>query len=430
MHHYPADAAVVKSTAPPVSRYVLYSHDTMGLGHMRRNFLLADTLGRSAHPGISLIIAGAREAGLFHVPAGADCLTLPALHKQPDGGYLSRSLGVSLKDLLSIREETIWAAISSFNPDLLIVDNVPRGARGELDVTLKRLVRRGHTQCVLGLRDVLDDPAVVEREWSKAANLEAIRAYYAAIWVYGDPNVYDPVREYRFPNDVAAKVRYTGYLDRRANPRAGAEPTSSPLSAVKQPGRMMLCLVGGGQDGGRVADAFAAATLPPDAYGVIVTGPFMPKAVLRRLQSAAARSPRLRIIEFTAEPTALLERADRVVSMGGFNTVNEILAYEKSALIVPRVSPRREQLIRAERLQALGLVDMLHPDAMTPDALTRWLASTIVRPTRVRDRVNFNGLASVPRLVEELFGLTAQVNCQPAGDSFSTRGYVSRGGLS
>ena len=419
---------MVKSTAPPVSRYVLYSHDTMGLGHMRRNLLLADTLGRSARPGISLIIAGAREAGLFHVPAGADCLTLPALHKQADGGYLSRSLGVSLKDLLSIRGETIWAAINSFNPDLLIVDNVPRGARGELDVTLKRLTRRGHTQCVLGLRDVLDDPAVVEREWAKAANLEAIRAHYAAIWVYGDPNVYDPVREYGFPKDVAAKVRYTGYLDRRSQPsRPGSDSALSSLSGVEQPGRMMLCLVGGGQDGARVADAFAAAVLPPDAYGVIVTGPFMPRAVQRRLQAAASRSPRLRIVEFTSEPTALMERADRVVSMGGFNTVNEILAFEKPALIIPRVSPRREQLIRAERLQALGLVDTLHPDAMTPDALTQWLASTIVRPSRVRDRVNFNGLDCVPRLVEELF---APVRCQPARESFSSRGYVSRGGMS
>ena len=156
----------------------------------------------------------------------------------------------------------------------------------------------------------------------------------------------------------------------------------------------------------------------------------MPKPVLRRLQNAAARSPRVRIVEFTAEPTALLERADRVVSMGGFNTVNEILAYEKPALIVPRVSPRREQLIRAERLQALGLVDMLHPDAMTPDALTRWLASTIVRPSRVRDRVNFNGLACVPRLVEELFAPGAPVSCQPARDPFVSRGYVSRGGMS
>ncbi len=217
-----------------------------------------------------------------------------------------------------------------------------------------------------------------------------------------------PCASHGFPSDVAAKVRFTGYLDRRAStPRAGNEIALSPLSAAGlPPGRMMLCLVGGGQDGGRVADAFAAATLPPDTYGVIVTGPFMPKAVLRRLQTCAARSSRLRVIEFTAEPTALMERADRIVSMGGFNTVNEILAYEKPALVVPRVLPRCEQLIRAERLQALGLIDVLHPGDLTPDALTRWLASTDVRPPRVRHLLDFNGLASVPRLVEELFRFT------------------------
>jgi predicted glycosyltransferase len=405
----------VKHTATPtVWRYVLYSHDTMGLGHMRRNLLLADALGRSAHPGISLIIAGAREAGLFHLPSGADCLTLPALYKQPDGAYHSRSLGVSLKDLINVRADTIWAAINRFDPDVLIVDNVPRGARGELDVTLKRLSRRSHTRCVLGLRDVLDDPVSVEREWSSAANLEAIRDYYSAIWVYGDPAVYDSVREYHFPPDVAAKVRYTGYLDRRAYRRpADSETTVSPIFEAGPLVRMMLCLLGGGQDGGRLADAFAAATLPDDAYGVIVTGPFMPEDELRRLQCRVARTPRLRLVEFVAEPTALLERADRVVAMGGFNTVNEILAYEKPALIVPRVSPRREQLIRAERLRALGLVDMLHPNELTPDALTRWLASTVVHSPQVRDRVDFNGLACVPRLLEELFPLTTPAVSAP-----------------
>jgi predicted glycosyltransferase len=404
---------VKHTTTPRVWRYVLYSHDTMGLGHMRRNLLLADALGRSAHAGISLIIAGAREAGLFHLPSGADCLTLPALYKQSDGEYHSRSLGVSLKELINVRAETIWAAINSFDPNVLIVDNVPRGAQGELDFTLKRLSRRGHTRCVLGLRDVLDDPVSVEREWSNAANLDAIRDYYTAIWVYGDPAVYDSVREYRFPPDVAVKVRYTGYLDRRAYRRpVDSETTVLPIFEAAPLGRMMLCLLGGGQDGGRLADAFTAATLPDDAYGVIVTGPFMPEDELRRLQCRVARTPCLRLVEFVAEPTALLERADRVVAMGGFNTVNEILAYEKPALIVPRVSPRREQLIRAERLRALGLVDMLHPDELSPDALTCWMASTVHSP-QVRDRVDFYGLACVPRLVEELFPLTTPAVSAP-----------------
>jgi predicted glycosyltransferase len=243
----------------------------------------------------------------------------------------------------------------------------------------------------------------------KTASFDAIREYFTAIWVYGDPRVFDPVLEYCFPQDVAAKVRFTGYLDRRI-PAAGRDGESMlwPIPALRLPERrMMLCLVGGGQDGERVASAFAAATLPDDAHGVIVTGPFMPCDVVRRLQNLASNNPSLRLIEFTAEPTGLLEHADRIVSMGGSNTVSEILSYEKPALIVPRISPRREQMIRAERLSALGLVDMLHPDDLSPDALTRWLGSRIGGWPRARDRVSLDGRFFLPRLVDELFASPA-----------------------
>ena len=395
-------------TTDVARRYVLYSHDTMGLGHMRRNLHLAAMLTSLPHPGICLLITGAREGGLFRVPAGVDCLSLPSMYKEHDGAYRSRSLGVSLKDLVSVRARTIWAAVDSFEPDVLIVDNVPRGAGRELDCTLKRLSREGRTRCVLGLRDVLDDPGAIQSEWAKSANLDAIREYFSAVWVYGDPRVLDPVLEYGFPPDVATKVRYTGYLDRRtANVATESETIACPMPATGSPPRLMLCLVGGGQDGARVADAFATATLPDDSHGVIVTGPFMPRDAVRRLQNLAAPNPRLRVIEFTAEPTGLLEQADRIVSMGGSNTVSEILSYEKPALIVPRISPRREQLIRAERLRALGLVDMLHPDELCADALTRWLHTDITGRPRVHDRVNLNGHACLPPLVDELFAASA-----------------------
>ncbi|MGH7675695.1 MAG: hypothetical protein ACREMV_10540, partial [Gemmatimonadales bacterium] len=84
------------------------------------------------------------------------------------------------------------------------------------------------------------------------------------------------------------------------------------------------------------------------------------------------------------------------------NTVCEILSFEKPALIVPRVRPRREQLIRAECLRALGLVDVLHPDSLTPNALSAWLALRPGPVRRARDHIHLNGLSRLPRLLEEL----------------------------
>src|SRR5262245_26080551 len=307
-------------------RVALYSHDTMGIGHMRRNLLIAEALaGSSLSPSV-LVIAGVREAGAFPLRRGIDCLTLPSLAKEGEGCYQARGLDVSLRRLLGLRARTIDAALGAFNPDVLIVDKVPRGALGELDLALARLRARGRARCVLGLREVLDEPAVVRREWAEAGNDDVVRANYDAVWVYGDPAVYDPVCEYGFPADLAAKVRYTGYFDERS--RSRLEPVPAPGLDLP-PGRLVLCLVGGGQDGEPLAEAFAAAELPPGATAVLVTGPLMSREGQDRLRRRAAVNPRLRVVEFLSDPERLLGRAERVIAMGGYNTIREVLSFEK-----------------------------------------------------------------------------------------------------
>jgi predicted glycosyltransferase len=384
-------------------RVALYSHDTMGIGHMRRNLLIAQTLARGARRTTTLLIAGAREASAFSMSAGVDCLTLPALQKELSGDYRARCLDVSLQKLRMLRARTIQAALEAFDPDVLIVDKVPRGAGGELDLALEDLSCRGRTRCVLGLRDILDDPAAVRSEWQEAGSEETVRRFYDAIWIYGDPAVYDLVQECDFSCDVAAKLRYTGYLDQRERLRHATGVNAEPPASLDLPeGRLVVCSVGGGQDGALLAEVFSLAELPPDTNAVLISGPFMPPEVHGRLRQRAAGRPRFRVLEFITEPERLLERADCVVAMGGYNTVCEILSFEKRALIVPRVRPRREQLIRAERLCELGLIDMLHPDHLHPQALSRWLAGGVVPRRSARQCLDLNGLLRLPRLMDEL----------------------------
>jgi predicted glycosyltransferase len=395
-------------------RIALYSHDTMGIGHMRRNLLVAQALAGSPLPLSVLLLAGARELSAFAMPPGVDCLTLPSLRKEGNGRYQPRCLDLSLGELIGLRARAIAATLGAFEPDVLIVDKEPRGAVRELDPALEALHAR--TRCVLGLRDVLDEPAAVRREWRQAANERAIRDYYDMIWVYGDPDVYDPVSEYGFPADIAAKVHYTGYLDASLRPRAGAAADAGPAESLPAlpPGRLVLGMVGGGQDGARLAEAFAAAELPAGATALLLTGPFMPPDVRGRLARRAATNPRLRVLDFVREPEPLLRRADRVIAMGGYNTVFEVLAFEKRALIVPRVKPRREQLIRAECLRDLGLLDVLHPDDATPRALGAWLARDLGPPPRARDRIDLNGALRLPGLLAEVLGVApCLISSQP-----------------
>lgn len=394
-------------------RIALYSHDTMGLGHKRRNMLIAQTLACSPLQTDILMITGMREASNFPTPPGVDCLTLPALYKGADGQYQSRRLDISLGDIITLRAKVIQSTVEAFAPDVLIVDNVPRGAVRELDPTLEYLRTQGHTRCILGLRDVLDEPAAVRRDWERAANEDAIRNYYHAVWVYGDPTIYDLAREYSFARDIVAKFHYTGYLDQRLRLKfAKSDSTEVVTQLGLPPGELVLCLVGGGQDGALLAEAFAQAELPPNTNGVILTGPFMPAEVRQNLHNLTAQQPRLRVLEFVAEPTLLLNQADRVIAMGGYNTTSEVLSFEKRALIVPRVQPRREQLVRAERLASLGLLDVLHPHKMNARTLSQWLAKEDTAP-KVRERVDLNGLTRLPQLLEEVL-LSAPYSMQNA----------------
>jgi len=388
-------------------RIALYSHDTMGLGHMRRNLLLAQEFAAPPLEATILLITGEYLAGAFQLPPRVDCLTLPAMHKEFDGRYRPANLDVSLQELASLRANVILAAVKGFDPDLLIVDKVPRGARRELEPTLDYLHMHTSTRCVLGLRDILDDPGVTRREWRKAANEEAIRDYYQAVWVYGDPSVYDPVREYGFLPHTAAKVRYVGYLDQSSRTMSDEAEKKRLFESFGLPGdKLALCVVGGGQDGAALAEAFALADMPQNTTGLIVGGPYMPDDVRERLRNIEAARPRLKVLDFTPDAALLLSLADYVVAMGGYNTVMELLSFNKRALVVPRVEPRLEQWIRAVRLSRLGLLDVLHPDELSPNKVTEWLASDLPNPPRAEDLINMSGLARLSDLVEEMLAVT------------------------
>jgi predicted glycosyltransferase len=383
-------------------RIVLYSHDTQGLGHMRRNLLLAQALLRlEPRPNI-LLIGGARELGALSIPEGIDCLTLPALRKQSDGQYQPRSLSISRRRITELRAGAITAAVASFDPDLLIVDKVPLGAFGELEPTLRWLQANGSARCVLGLREILDDPTVACAEWARDGNDGAIRSYYDQIWVYGDPAIYDSAREYAFAPDIADKIVYTGYLDRSTFTSATADEDVLRQLDIPHQARVALCYVGGGQDGAELAHTFAQAPMPADMIGVIITGPFMGAAEQQQLRHLVAQRPHLRQCAFLDEPAPLLRRADAVVAMAGYNTVCEILSFARRAMLVPRVHPRREQLIRAQQLSACGLVDMLHSHDLSAPALGDWLANLEPLTVDPRHVIDLGALERLPQLAHDL----------------------------
>lgn len=367
-------------------RIALYSHDTMGLGHIRRTSLLARALRRPPLNAHVLLLSGIRESGAYPLPDGIDSITLPAYRKHGDGSYGARALGISLERLIALRSQTLAAALDAFAPDLLIVDNVARGALGELDASLARQRARG-CRIVLGLRDIIDEPAAVARQWQKLRTLDTIRDYYDAVWIYGDARLYDTVAAYGLA--AADKpITYLGYPDPLQRAETGPAPDNDAPYA--------LCLLGGGQDGYALAEAFARTTLPDGWRAILLTGAMMPAAERAQLAAILADRPDYQLLEFTPEPLALMRGARAIIAMSGYNTTLELLALNAPMLLVPRIKPRREQWLRAVRLAELGLADCLHPDELSPARLSAWLADARPRKT-ARDRLDFNGLEHINR---------------------------------
>lgn len=390
---------------PPIAdrRVVLYSHDTMGIGHMRRNILIAQLIQERFENVSILVIAGAKVANLFAQSAGIDCLTLPSFKKHENGSYTTRNLGISANDILDVRSLTILAAVQSYKPDLLIADKIPCGAGGELLPALEWLSQ--HTNCrnVLGLREILDTADTVIRDWHNTHCFDVIRNHFGSIWIYGDSTVYDAVKEYQFPLDITERVTFTGYLDTRMRLAADQQDAS----ATNQP--YALCTVGGGQDGKDLPLAFIEAIGKTGQNAVVLTGPLMPDSTRALLDAAAENVPSLKIIPFAEEGDLLVKHASHVVSMGGYNTLAAILSHNKPALIVPRVTPREEQLIRANRLAELGLVDAIHPQELTADSIVQWLTDTTPDTRHPTTKIDMDGLNRIGKLIEvELPGILSR----------------------
>src|SRR5262249_13603106 len=137
--------------------------------------------------------------------------------------YEARRLQLEEREIRRLRASLLAAAVEAFRPSALLVDKHPLGALGELRPALDVLHASGGT-ALLGLRDVLDDPATVQDEWQRHDVPWAIRELYQRVLVYGHPSVVDPVRAYGLPADVAGRVHFCGYVVEGEHDATGAPP--------------------------------------------------------------------------------------------------------------------------------------------------------------------------------------------------------------
>ncbi|MFQ5985183.1 MAG: glycosyltransferase family protein, partial [Alphaproteobacteria bacterium] len=257
---------------PGGPRVLIYSHDSFGLGHLRRCRTIAHALVETNKNLSVLILSGSPIVGSFGYRTRVDFVRIPGVIKLRNGEYTSLNLQLDIEELLALRSSIIRHTADVFNPDILLVDKEPLGLRGEVKETLVMLKDRG-TQLVLGLRDVMDEPAQLAPEWRRKKVLPALKDLYDDIWIYGLPQVCDPMAGIAVPQSVRKKVTFTGYL-KRALP---ASPSPNrPAVEIEEP--YLLVTAGGGGDGEGLIDwllrAYESRHAPP-WRALLVFGPFM-----------------------------------------------------------------------------------------------------------------------------------------------------------
>lgn len=356
-------------------RLMVYSHDTFGLGNIRRMLAICNHLLDSIPSLPILLVSGSPMLQSFRLPQGLDYIKIPCLNRSEAGKLSVKYLGTETDETVKLRADLILAAASNFKPDLLLVDKKPNGIQGELVDTLNYLkTELPATKLVLLLRDILDCPEVTTKEWRNHGYHEAIQLFYDQVLVVGLPEVFDIREEYQFPASVSEKVRFCGYI--RKEPGLKHRSVLREELQIKPDEELILVTPGGGQDGYRLIETYLSGLgqLPEEHNfrSLIVCGPEMSPVGQKAIYQAAEKYPHVQICEFTDDLMSYMDAADAIVAMGGYNTVSEILSLGKRAVIVPRIKPQ-EQWIRAERLARLGLIRMIHPDYLTPLGLIKTL---------------------------------------------------------
>ncbi len=384
------------STAPCI-HIVLYSHDTFGLGHLRRSRKIALTLVERFAGAETTIITGSELSSKFPAHERIHFVPIPQIEKQPDGAYRPADPRLSYEQVIEARSLAIMEALKRRPTDIFITDKEPLGLSGELLPAIGYLKTHG-TSLVLGLRDVLDETALLRSEWERKGIFERIEGLYDHIWIYGTESFHHPLLGMGLPASVLASCSFTGFLYRPPVQGSGGIPGL--------PAEYLLVTAGGGGDGDFLMNAVLDAYEQDQSLllpAVLLLGPYADPAEADAIHARAARTGRMQVIDFDSEPEGLIGHASAVVGMCGYNTFCEVVARNKKALFVPRQTPRLEQYIRASRAAELGWCRMV-PEATArhPHDFAAAIRDLVSGEAGPANRIDASGLARIGDEVEAI----------------------------
>jgi predicted glycosyltransferase len=397
-----SNTLISKSKTRSIS-VMTYSHDGFGLGHTRRNYVIASCGVKTLANAQFLMMTGCSFPPFHSRPYGMDFIKLPSIIKVATGAWRARTLPTHFEQFRNLRATLIQDAARIFRPDILLVDYAPTGVWGELVPTLEMLKKRADApKIILGLRDIMDAPRLTRDIWQSEGAYDVLRNYYDKIFIYGAEDVFNTAYHYGLNNGLADKVCYCGYLS--SKPRLNAQGTMRNKLGVTHE-KLILITGGGGYDAFPLMDlslrALGKVFEKVSAEAILITGPLMALDKRKELEARAEGMP-ARIMK-SYDVTDCMESADLVITMAGYNTLMDSIYSRKNTIVIPRNGPSIEQRMRAEIFGRLNLVTALKPaEQVTPQEVADVITNKLNDPTIPTFNLRLDGLTRVISEIESL----------------------------
>lgn len=316
-----------------------------------------------------------------------------------------RTEGVDFRNLLDEKGQPVTAEQSAarlsrleelaakLKPDVVVTEHFPFGRRQMASefLALIAAAKAANPKVLVlsSVRDVLvrPRPSRITQANQRIADL------FDAVLVHGDAGLLPLDRSWAVDAGLAAKLRYTGYL---------AE-TPAAVPAVEN-GEILVS--GGGSAAALPLFrlAIAAAKLGSvDWRWRILVGRGVAEDAFRRLVADAPGQ--VSVERVRPDFPALLAGCAVSISQAGYNTVLDLVAARRPAIVVPfDAGSETEQAIRAEAMERAGLARCLRlsgGDAVTPVGLATAVASSIGQAPLVPD-LAVDGARNAVAIVKQL----------------------------
>lgn len=373
-------------------RVFFYVQHLLGIGHIARASRIANAMAKDGFD-VTVVTGGLPVPGF---PAdGLKTIALPAVVASNAGfsGLADANGNPANEEFLNARRDRLLAAFEAVRPDAVIIEAFPFGRRQmrfELLPLLDAIAAANpRPKLFSSVRDILQENRKPGRD---AETVKLVQEHFDAVLVHGDPDFVRLEDTFPLTPEIADKVRYTGMVA----PAPAADPAERfDIIASAGGGAVGLELIRAARD--------AARSLPTEYRWLLISGPNLPEPDFVALQNDAPAN--VTLVRFRKDFPSLLKGAKVSISQAGYNTVGDLLRTDCRAILIPFVAGgETEQTVRAERLKAMGLADILPETGLTAAHVVSAVSEALAAAPRKAAELDLAGAETTAAIIRAMLG--------------------------